>query len=283
MYLIIAILVVCAIFFMGVMLIDGNRFHIVEYKIESKKIIKNSKMVLLSDLHNKSYGKDNERLLHAIEEQNPEAILIAGDMLTSKAGEPMDTAIHLMQQLGKKYPIYYGMGNHESKIQIDLEKYGTMYEDYRNALAKEHIELMRNARAFLPMYNIDICGLELEYCYFKKFHPTALHKEDLECLIGKADKDAFQILIAHNPDYIEQYADWGADLVLSGHIHGGVMRLPVLGGVISPSFRLFPKYDGGMFREKNTTLLLSRGLGMHTIPIRIFNPGELIVIHLNKK
>ena len=97
----------------------------------------------------------------------------------------------------------------------------------------------------------------------------------LNTTIGKTRRGRCNILIAHNPDYFEEYSDWGADLVLSGHIHGGIMRLPVLGGVIAPSYRLFPKYDGGIFKEKNSTMLLSRGIGSHTIPLRFFNPAEL--------
>lgn len=87
-------------------------------------------------------------------------------------------------------------------------------------------------------------------------------------------------MIAHNPEYFPAYAEWGADLVLSGHVHGGLMRLPFLGGVIAPSMKLFPKYDGGVFEEHGSTMILSRGLGTHTLPIRIFNPGELVVIRL---
>ena len=89
--------------------------------------------------------------------------------------------------------------------------------------------------------------------------------------------------MAHNPDYFEEYAAWGADLVLSGHVHGGMMRLPILGGVVSPAFKLFPKYDGGLFQQGKSTMILSRGLGMHTIPIRIFNPGELILLKICPK
>ena len=70
--------------------------------------------------------------------------------------------------------------------------------------------------------------------------------------------------------------------MLSGHVHGGIMRLPALGGVLSPALTLFPKYDGGMFKEDNSTMILSRGLSSHTPPVRIFNPGELIVIDLNR-
>ena len=99
-------------------------------------------------------------------------------------------------------------------------------------------------------------------------------------LLGESRKDYFTILLAHNPDYFPEYDAWGADLVLSGHVHGGLMRLPLLGGVVSPATRLFPKYDGGLFEGKNGKMILGRGLGTHTLPIRIFNPGELIVVEL---
>ena len=107
-----------------------------------------------------------------------------------------------------------------------------------------------------------------------------MDQDYLASLIGRPDPDSFHILLAHNPDYFPRYAEWGADLVLSGHVHGGIMKLPLLGGVISPSLRLFPKYDGGLFEERNSRMILGRGLGSHTIPIRVFNPGELIEICL---
>ena len=102
----------------------------------------------------------------------------------------------------------------------------------------------------------------------------------MEHLVGKANRDRFQILLAHNPVYFEEYARWGADLVLSGHVHGGIVRLPFLGGVISPAFTLFPKYDGGKFERGDSTMLLGRGLGTHTLPVRMWNPGEIVLVTL---
>ena len=112
---------------------------------------------------------------------------------------------------------------------------------------------------------------------------TPMEKEYLEETLGPASKEKYQILLAHNPDYFENYAQWGADLVLSGHVHGGIMRLPLLGGVISPTLLLFPKYDGGLFKKGSSAMILSRGLGTHTLPIRIFNPGELILFTISPK
>ena len=99
--------------------------------------------------------------------------------------------------------------------------------------------------------------------------------------LGKAKEDTFNILLAHNPEFFPSFRKWNPDLTLAGHVHGGVMRLPFIGGVISPSFRIFPHYDGGVFQEEGKQMIISRGLGSHTIPIRIFNPGELVVLQLH--
>ena len=99
--------------------------------------------------------------------------------------------------------------------------------------------------------------------------------EYLPGILGQPSEEYFNILIAHDPDYFPKYADWGADLVLACLVLGGMVRVHICGkGVVSPYVRLFPKYDGGEFTLGKTRMLLSRGLGMHTIPIRLFNPGE---------
>ena len=99
-------------------------------------------------------------------------------------------------------------------------------------------------------------------------------------MLGPVREGEYGILLAHNPAYFEAYASWGADLTLSGHVHGGIMRLPWLGGVLSTSLTLFPKYDGGEFCRGERRMIVSRGLGSHTVPIRIFNPAELVVVEL---
>ena len=90
----------------------------------------------------------------------------------------------------------------------------------------------------------------------------------------------YQILLAHNPAYVPVYKEWGADLILSGHLHGGVMRIPGIGGVIGPDFTIFPKYSGDIYREGDATIVVSKGLGVHSIPVRLFNPAELIVLEM---
>lgn len=277
---ILSIIVIFICFFLAVMYYDCNRFVTVDYEIKSKKLTREYTLVLLSDLHNKSFGRQNEQLLLKIDELAPDAVLTAGDMLTSQKGEKYHVAVNLMEQLGAKYPVYYGMGNHEHRLGLYPSHYGNIYEAYLESLNKSGIEPLINESVELPAANINICGLQLDRCYYKKFHKYPMRDDYLQEILGRSKKDKFQILIAHNPDYFEEYAKWGADLVVSGHVHGGLMRLPVLGGVVSPNWTLFPKYDGGRFEEGGSVMILSRGLGMHTLPIRIFNPGELVVIHL---
>ncbi len=277
---ILTVFIILACFFLLVMYYDCNRFVTVEYEIESPKITGECKFVLLSDLHNKSFGVQNQRLIRKIEELAPDGILAAGDMLTAyERKRKHHVAVSLMQQLGAKYPVYYGMGNHEQRIGLDREAFGDLYETYLENLRQAGIEPLINEKVSLPAVNINICGLQLDRCYYQKFTTAFMPETYMTDMLGKASAFQYQILIAHNPEYFEKYAEWGADLTVSGHMHGGLMRLPFFGGVISPRLTLFPHYDGGKFEKDGSVMILSRGLGTHTLPIRIFNPGELIVIH----
>lgn len=272
-------IVVLVLFFLAVMIIDGNRFRVVEYKLYSPKVKKEHQYVVLSDLHNKTYGKENKKLLEAIENKQPEGILIAGDILTAKPKKSYQPAIELIEKLALKYPVFYGMGNHETRLFLYPEVYGDMGKRYESDLQKCGVRFLRN-ESIDREDNIRITGLELDRKYYNRFKKLPMEKEYLQELLPRRNADNYEILLAHNPDYFEEYADWGADLVLSGHVHGGMVRLPFLGGVVSPACKLFPKYDGGRFKQKKSVMILSRGLGMHTIPVRIFNPGELVVIKI---
>ena len=277
---ILIIVAILAVFFLAVMIIDGNRFHVVEYQLYSSKVKKEHRYVVLSDLHNKSYGEKNSKLIRKITRLTPEGILIAGDILTAKPEKSYEVALDLIKNLAEKYPIYYGMGNHETRLFLYPETYGDMGERYLADLNKVSVDFMKN-ESLQCEDNIRITGLDMNRDYYKRLKKHPMDSNYLKETLGEADKQKYEILLAHNPDYFEEYAAWGADLVLSGHVHGGMMRLPVLGGVISPSVKLFPKYDGGLFKIGKSIMILSRGLGMHTIPIRIFNPGELILLKIS--
>jgi len=274
-----AVIVVVILIMLWMMLYDSNRFVIRRHTVSDRRIRKKCRAVVLADLHNKCYGKDNERLLAAIYEKEPDFIFIAGDILTAHPKASMEPALKLLKELSAKYPIYYGNGNHEHRLKLYPETYGDMAKDYGEALAKLGIIPMVNSHVELPEHGIVIYGAQIDKYFYKRFRPGEMTISYLEKILGKKAEEKYTVLLAHNPDYFPQYAAWGADLTLSGHIHGGVARVPFWGkGVLSPALRLFPKYDGGIFVENGRTMVLSRGLGTHTIPVRLFNPAELWVI-----
>lgn len=277
------IILLILVFFLAIGLIDGNRFEVVREEFVLPRLKRECKLVLISDVHNKVYGEKNAPLIKAVKKINPDFIILAGDLVTSRAGEDMTPGLELARELSKDFKIYYGLGNHESKIKERRDKFGDGFAFLKESLSDKNIVLLENEGAELPEYNIRITGLELSLEYFAHFKIRKMEEGYLESTLGKADTSKCNLLIAHNPDYFSEYAKWGADLVLSGHVHGGIMRLPVLGGVIAPSYRLFPKYDGGVFKEKNSVMLLGRGMGAHTIPFRFFNPAQLYAVTLKTK
>ena len=281
MDVVITVIAVILVVLVWIMLYDSNRFVVRHYSQRDQRIKKPVKAVVLADLHNKRYGKENERLLQAIDEIRPDMILIAGDILTAKPKASLETAVDLLTKLAGKYPIYYGNGNHEHRLKLYPENYGDMAERYEEAPQKIGIRRLVNEHTVLEESGICIYGSEIDKLYYKRFGIQPMDPEYLKSLLGQPSAEKYTILIAHNPDYFPKYADWGADLVLAGHVHGGMVRVPIWGkGVVSPNVRLFPKYDGGEFTLGKTRMLLSRGLGMHTIPIRLFNPGEVLEVDL---
>lgn len=277
--ILITIFVTVAIILTWVTLYDSSRFVVQNFQVSDKRIKKHGRAVVLADLHNKRYGRDNEKLFKAIREQKPDFIFVAGDIPTAKPGKSLEPALQLLNVLVKEYPVYYENGNHEYRMKLYPETYGDMAERYGQALDEMGIELLVNSHVVLPEYGLAIYGLEIDREYYRRFRIRKMDEDYLSHTLGQASEELYTVLLAHNPDYFPQYAVWGADLVISGHVHGGVVKVPILNrGIIAPSLRLFPKYDGGIFKEGRSTMVLSRGLGMHTIPIRLFNPAELWVV-----
>lgn len=268
---------------LAVGIIDGNRFVTVKEEFELPGLSKECRFVMISDLHNKVYGKQNDKVINAVKKINPDFVILAGDLVTSKVNEDMTPGIKLARTLSKKYKIYYGLGNHESKIKYRRDKFGDKFKRLKGALDNKNMIILENESATIPEYNIKVTGLDLDLNYFAHFRVRKMDPDYMTKTLHEPDQSKCNILIAHNPDYFEEYAKWGADLVLSGHVHGGIMRLPFLGGVIAPSYKLFPKYDGGVFRIGASTMLLGRGMGSHTIPFRFFNPAELYEVTLKPK
>lgn len=278
------ILVLCIVEWMR----EISTFQITHYEIVSEKLNKvpgEKKIVFLTDLHNYSYGKNNEKLFSAIKNQNPDFILIGGDMPIGKLESPVRVAEKFVCQLTEICPVYYANGNHEQRMKIYTEKFGEKYQEYKNAIEQSGVRFLENEHVDLMFDTcpVQIHGLEIPREAYKKFRKTSVSLEQIKECIGKADLSKYQILLAHNPIFADTYMEWGADLVLSGHLHGGVVRLPGIGGVITPQFHLFPKYSGELTVKDGKSIVVSKGLGTHTIKIRFLNPAEMVVLHLKGK
>lgn len=240
-----------------------------------------SKIVMLADLHNQEFGKGNRRLLEKIKKENPDYIMLAGDMLVKGKSWDVKPIQEFLFELSKICPVYYAPGNHEEYLERQFEDEG-FYQKFVEEIGNCGIKYLANQSCYIEKdgQKIRITGLHLPKKFFAKFYEKIhIEEKDLEELIGKSE-DCYDILIAHNPNYFPVYKAWGANLVLSGHVHGGIVILPFLGGVISTTYELFPKYDFGMYQSGNSHMILSRGLGTHTIKLRLFNVPEISVIYL---
>lgn len=283
-----------AIIFSGILLffIENKRSHTrlsLEYdSIQSDKIpegFHNKKIAFLSDLHNNEFGKGNEGIIKILDQEKPDYIFVGGDMLVSKIGNEYGTALTLLEQLAGKYPVYCGNGNHEARLLWKAEENpesGAIYEEYIRALKNAGVHHICNdtIKIFEGEEYICLSEIDLPKLYYKKLSSVKLDLEYMEEQIGTCMEDGFHVLLAHNPAYFDTYVRWGADLTLSGHVHGGIMRLPLLGGVIDPAYHLFPKYDGGLFEKGGKRMIVSVGLGTHSIKIRLFNPPKINIITL---
>lgn len=260
-------------------------FRVTKYRICSQKlngIKREKKIIFLSDLHNRMYGEENERLLESIRNQHPDLILIGGDMLVRKDGNSYDKTVHFLAKLPGICPVYCANGNHEQKLKELPDKYEQSYEEYKKALTASGIHMLENASETVKLEEVPVklSGLEIPLGAYARFGKKELSLKEITDRIGEHGDD-YQILLAHHPGYMKEYLAYGADLILGGHYHGCVVQLPGIGGVISTNFTLFPKYSGGIYQEGEQTAVVSRGLGTHSVPLRLWNWPELIVLELS--
>ena len=262
------------------------------YKISSGKIAAGKKInfVFLCDLHCRMYGEKNIRLLRAVNALKPDFIVSGGDMITASKGsaELDEQVLCFLKALKKIAPVYYAMGNHEEYLRAQKSRFKDRYEKIETSLAEAGIPLLRNGRIDLEN-NISIYGLEISGKYYRRFSKKKPKPRHMQSYLGKPDKERYNILLAHNPEYFDVYETWKPDLVLSGHYHGGIIGMPDLKhpqqrrGLISPHLKIFPDYCAGKFKKNDTDLIVSAGCGSHSINFRLFNMPEVISIELSSE
>ena len=270
--------------------LELKQFEVTNYKYKTRKVSKRIRLAVVADLHGVEFGKDNCRILDALERENPDLILIPGDFITAerdtvyqKTGYPFSAArsLHRFAELA---PVYYSFGNHENRLAEEEKKMRShVWDWYRKEADKAGVHFLRNESALVSVDGdlLEISGLDIDFSYYVKMVDIHMRDGYIESLLPKKkNEDALQILLAHNPAYFEQYLSIHPNLIISGHTHGGLVRIPGYGSLFSPELKLFPDYDAGRYDREGASMFVSRGLGTHGYPIRICNRAELMLIDL---
>lgn len=257
------------------MIWGSKSIAITKYDIISNKIPKSFqgfRIAQISDYHNGTFNKDNKQLLQKLKECNPNIIVITGDFFDGKKKSNFDKCFEFIKEAVKLAPVYYTTGNHErslkeyKQLSEQLEEMGVIVLEDKSVSIKKENEL------------IHLIGI----------HDLNFHKDKTSQGVQKRienlmKKDTYNILLSHRPEIFEDYVETGVDLVLTGHTHGGQFSIPFIGGVYAPHQGFLPKYDAGLFIENNTNMIISRGLGESSIPLRFNNRIEIVLVELRNE
>lgn len=249
-----------------------------EYDVPVSEELSGLRMVLLSDLHCNPLICAREPIVERIAAELPDVILLAGDMINKYGKKENDRVPAFLEKLTRIAPVVYGMGNHEELLRSNFPE---QFERYAQRIKNMGIYFPDNEVISLVLQgkNIDFAGLTLSHAYFYKRVRRRLPKEALDALV--VPRPERTVLLAHMPDFFSDYASLAA-LVVGGHNHGGMIRLPFVGGILSPQL-YYPPYTKGCYECGYSTLVVSAGIGSHSIPARLFNRVEYCVINTKSR
>ena len=256
---------------------ENKNLELNTYSITSENLpddFSGFRIVHISDLHNAEFGDGNSKLIGMIKEAEPDIIAITGDIIDSRRTD-IDIALAFLEEVLKIAPCYYVSGNHESRI----EEYDILKKKMINAgvmVLENQISVISRSNSAIKIIGISDPSFNSDYLFGdEEFVMKSQLEETVQC------EDAFTIMLSHRPEFFELYIDYTADLVLSGHAHGGQFILPLFGGLFAPGQGFFPKYDAGHFEKNGTNMVVSRGIGNSIIPLRVNNRPEVILVELN--
>lgn len=265
---------------------ENNRLILTSYEIKLKNLpskFEGYKILQLSDVHSKSFGKDNKKLIDMVKKCEPDCIVVTGDLIDRRRWGSREKGFSLIDQLKAMdiAPIYYVSGNHEwwsnkwDYIKEEIKMRGAI------VLEDDYIEIKKGEDK-INLIGIDDMGKYYENHgqQYKSYIAIAKTDRVIKDLVSKNQENGINILLSHRPELIDIYAINNVDLVFCGHAHGGQFRIPFVGGVIAPGQGYFPEITGGVYKQKNTTMILSRGIGNSLFPFRINNPPEVVLVTL---
>ncbi|MBR3834940.1 MAG: metallophosphoesterase [Lachnospiraceae bacterium] len=249
------------------------RLKTVKYTIDSSKVENSFKIALITDLHGNTYGKNQSTLIDAIDKENPDVVLLGGDIFDDKIDyEESEETIAI---LSKKYKCYYVTGNHEYWSK-DVDNIISIVKSYGITVLEGDVDTIN-----INGQQVNICGVADPDNYVYLDGGETLETQ-MKRINQRVNREYYTLLLSHRPEYYDLYSQYGFDLVLSGHAHGGQWRIPgILNGLYAPDQGLFPKYAGGLYEYEGGTLIVSRGLDREGIKVpRIFNRPELVIINV---
>ena len=239
------------------------------YTVVSPKLTAEVRLAVVTDFHSSDNADD---VVAMVTSCAPDAVLMVGDMFDDDtANRPTERTLSLMRQLSAQYPCYYVSGNHEAWTgEMDA-----LYQQTEEA----GVKVLRMSSGVLTVrgQRIALCGIPDPYEMVFSGAPDT--EEQLRQALEEVDSADFTVLLAHRPELLAKYAQFPLDLVVSGHAHGGQVRIPgVLNGLYAPNQGWFPKLAGGAYTQDGTTLIVSRGLAVRTWLPRIFNRPEVVLV-----
>ena len=233
------------------------------------------RIVQISDLHNKEFGRENKKLLNKVDAMHPDMIVLTGDLVDSSHTD-ISSALRFVKKAVKIAPTYYVTGNHEYAL------FQKEYQTLKKGLKAAGVIQLDN-KAIKISDHFYLAGIRDQR--FEDDGELSQYTDDFETasdqVIKEIPKNAFKVLLAHEPQWLDRYAKSEVDVVLSGHAHGGQIRIPLTKiGLVAPDQGLLPKYTAGIYKKNKTTMYVSRGLGNSILPQRIFNRPEVVMITL---
>ena len=251
------------------------------YDLKSSKIKTEITFALISDLHDGVHGEGNSLLLEECRKAEPDMCLCPGDMIVAKR-ERTENAAAFLKKLRDIAPVVISEGNHESYLKIyDGRFYERYIDDIASYDGRYPVSFLDNGYLDIDIRGngLRITGLSLPLYYYRKLRKTRLSGDDLGKIMPSPDQNRYNIMLAHNPVYGRRYLESGYDLTVSGHIHGGMIRVGKQ-ALLSPDGFPLPRYGYGHFRKGSSDLIVGSGLGDHAIPFRLFDPFELVIIRI---
>lgn len=275
----VGVLILIILLFVIYIIFSNNHIVLRNYTYTSDKIpyeFNGIKILHISDLHSKRFGKNNEKLIYKINKIKPDYIFMTGDIIDKREGNILKF-VEELKPIFDKYIVYYSIGNHERALGYKE------YSKYINFLKKNGVYVLKDDGMYIDKdEKINIVGLNFkDNIRYEEKNSKNIDRylTYLRSKSGQVNKDKLNILLSHDPLNFELYVKLGFDLIFSGHVHGGIIRFFKI-GLLSPRRKLFPKYCFGKYTKESSTMFVSAGLGKATIPIRIFNSPEIGVITL---